>query len=244
MAKQIIKITESDLHNIIRKTVNRALMSEGWKETYDKWSKGDYKDNDEGDKLNRQWSKELKAEHPNPSKRRSEFKKHSDSKTTPAAKKFEKDWKASGGEERFNKDYEKKYKKKVDSDSEVDEAIRRVVRNVIKEAFEDDFNAARDQYLSRKSPNGMFGFEMKNSDGDWQYGDVTFDPNTNTMSCMGVSIEVDPSLSIDQNLEGLYEELINNGYNDGDDDVDDNAEWAEQRIDTEANMDDYPADIH
>jgi hypothetical protein len=114
---------------------------------------------------------------------------------------------------------------------------------VIKESFEDDFNSARDRHLS-KSPGSMFGFEMKNSDGDWQYGDITYDPNTNTMSCMGVSIEVDPSLSIDQNLEGLYEELMNNGYNDGDDD----DEWPDERIDTyidtEANMDDFPADIH
>ena len=46
--------------------------------------------------------------------------------------------------------------------------------------------------------------------------DVTYDPNTNTMSCMGVSIEVDPSLSVDQNLEGLYEELMNKGFSDGD----------------------------
>jgi hypothetical protein len=36
------------------------------------------------------------------------------------------------------------------------------------------------------------------------------------MSCMGVSIEVDPDMSVDQNLEGLYEELMNNGFTDGD----------------------------
>ena len=82
----------------------------------------------------------------------------------------------------------------------------------IDEAFEDDFNAARDKHIGR---GGMFGMELKNSEGEWQYGDVTYDPNTNTMSCMGVSIEVDPDMSIDQNLEGLYEELMNNGFTDG-----------------------------
>ena len=82
----------------------------------------------------------------------------------------------------------------------------------IDEAFEDDFNAARDKHVGR---GGMFGMELKNSEGEWQYGDVTYDPNTNTMSCMGVSIEVDPDMSIDQNLEGLYEELMNNGFTDG-----------------------------
>ena len=93
------------------------------------------------------------------------------------------------------------------------------LRNILKknknidEAFEDDFNAARDKHIGR---GGMFGMELKNSEGEWQYGDVTYDPNTNTMSCMGVSIEVDPDMSIDQNLESLYEELMNNGFSDGD----------------------------
>lgn len=81
----------------------------------------------------------------------------------------------------------------------------------IDEDFEQDYNTARQNYN-----RPLWGFEMKNSEGEWQYGDVTYDPNTNTMSCMGVTIDVDPSLSVDQNLEGLYEELMNNGFSDGD----------------------------
>ena len=93
------------------------------------------------------------------------------------------------------------------------------LRNILKgnknidEAFEDDFtekyNTARQNYN-----RPLWGFEMKNQEGEWQYGDIEYDPNTQTMSCMGVSIEVDPSLSVDQNLEGLYEELMNNGFYD------------------------------
>ena len=242
MAKQRIKITEKDLRNVIREAAQRALLKEeDWTSSYNKWSKGEYKDKDEGERLNKQWNSDLKKQYPEASKRRSEFLRHTKTLDSPASKKFEKDWKEKGGEAKFKKDYEKKFKKKVSDD--VDESIRRIVKNVIKEAFEDDFNSARDRHLS-KSPGSMFGFEMKNSDGDWQYGDITYDPNTNTMSCMGVSIEVDPSMSIDQNLESLYEELTNNGYTDGDDDYDDEEEWINQRIDTEANMDDFPADIH
>lgn len=91
------------------------------------------------------------------------------------------------------------------------------LRNILKgkknidEDFEQDYNTARQNYN-----RPLWGFEMKNSEGEWQYDDVTYDPNTNTMSCMGVSIEVDPSLSVDQNLEGLYEELMNKGFSDGD----------------------------
>ena len=97
-------------------------------------------------------------------------------------------------------------------ESELRHMISESVRRVLNEEFEDDFNAARDKHVGR---GGMFGMELKNSEGEWQYGDVTYDPNTNTMSCMGVSIEVDPDMSIDQNLEGLYEELMNNGFTDG-----------------------------
>lgn len=97
-------------------------------------------------------------------------------------------------------------------ESELRHMISESVMRVLNEEFEDDFNAARDKHVGR---GGMFGMELKNSEGEWQYGDVTYDPNTNTMSCMGVSIEVDPDMSIDQNLEGLYEELMNNGFTDG-----------------------------
>lgn len=87
--------------------------------------------------------------------------------------------------------------------------IGNTVKRVLREGFEDDFNQSRDNHMSR---GGMFGFEMKNSEGDWEYGDVTFDPNSNTMSCMGASIKVDPDMTVDQNLEALYDELMNNGY--------------------------------
>lgn len=85
--------------------------------------------------------------------------------------------------------------------------IQNCVRKTLKENFEDDYNKARDNY---KRP--CWGFEMKNKEGEWEYGDVTFDPKSMTMSCMGVSIDVDPEMSVDDNLEGLFDELCNNGY--------------------------------
>ena len=81
----------------------------------------------------------------------------------------------------------------------------------VNESFEDDFNNARDNFRGQ-----LFGFEMKNPEGDWQYGDVDFDPNTMTMSCMGATIDVDPDMTVDQNLEALYDELMNRGFTDGD----------------------------
>ena len=89
--------------------------------------------------------------------------------------------------------------------------VRNSVKRVLKESFEDEFNQARDNHMSR---GGMFGMELKNHEGDWEYGDVTFDPNSNTMSCMGATIQVNPDMTVDQNLEALYDELMNNGYSD------------------------------
>lgn len=96
-------------------------------------------------------------------------------------------------------------------ESELRKMISESVKRVLRESFDDDFNTARDEHLRK---GGLFGMELKNPKGDWEYGEVTYNPNTNTMSCMGVSIEVDPDMSIDSNLEALYDELMNNGYYD------------------------------
>lgn len=100
------------------------------------------------------------------------------------------------------------------NESQLRNMIAKRVRKVLREGFEDDFNSARDKHMSR---GGMFGMELKNPEGEWEYGDVTFDPTSNTMSCMGVTIDVDPDCSVDQNLEALYDELMNNGYGMDDD---------------------------
>lgn len=92
-------------------------------------------------------------------------------------------------------------------ESELRHMIAESVRRVLNESFEDDYNTAKQNYNRQ-----LWGFEMKNPEGEWEYGDITYDPETQTMSCMGVTIDVDPSLSVDQNLEGLYEELMNQGY--------------------------------
>lgn len=89
--------------------------------------------------------------------------------------------------------------------------IRNYVRQTLKESFEDDYNKARNNYQ-----RPLFGFEMKDKEGGWEYGEVSFDPTEMTMTCMGVSINVDPDKSVDENLYELYAELCKNGYTDGD----------------------------
>lgn len=96
------------------------------------------------------------------------------------------------------------------TERELRQMISESVRRILKEDFEQDYNTARQNYN-----RPLWGFEMKNKEGEWQYGDIEYDPIKQTMSCMGITIDVDPSLSVDANLEGLYEELMNNGFTDG-----------------------------
>lgn len=95
------------------------------------------------------------------------------------------------------------------TERDLHDIIANSVKRIIKEDFENDYNTIRDYFTS----NGhMWGMEMKNRDDDWEYGEITFDPNTNQMSCMGVSIDVDPDMSVDDNLGYLYDALIEQGY--------------------------------
>lgn len=87
--------------------------------------------------------------------------------------------------------------------------IEGCVNKALKEGFETDYNAAMNKKLSR---NGMWGMELKNPEGEWEYDDVNFSPNDMTMSCMGATIQVDPDMSVDQNLEALHEKLMELGY--------------------------------
>ena len=92
----------------------------------------------------------------------------------------------------------------------VKKSLSEAKKSEITESFEDDFNSARDNFKGQ-----LFGFEMKNHEGDWEYGEVDFDPKAMTMSCMGATINVDPDMTVDQNLQSLYDELVNRGFSDG-----------------------------
>lgn len=95
---------------------------------------------------------------------------------------------------------------------EVANKIRECAEKSLHEDFATDYNTAVDNKLSQ---GGMWGFEMKNPEGDWEYGDVNFDVNSMTMTCMNVTIQVDPEMTVEQNLEALYDKLLEAGYRDG-----------------------------
>lgn len=64
MAKQIIRLTEGDLHKIIENTVKK-IISEGnygdWRDDYEAWING-IQDKEEGTRLNNRWHDSLKQQ--------------------------------------------------------------------------------------------------------------------------------------------------------------------------------------
>lgn len=90
------------------------------------------------------------------------------------------------------------------SENDLHKIVKRSVRRALRESFEDDYNAARDNHMNH---GGMWGMEYKNGEGDWEYGEVTFDPNSMTMSCNGITSDVDPDRSVDENLQALYQKI-------------------------------------
>lgn len=74
--------------------------------------------------------------------------------------------------------------------------------------FYDTFERVK-QYHKDNGKN--YGFELRRN-GKWIYGDIEFNPETNIMSCMGVSIHVLPNTTILDAEEDLFEALLNAGY--------------------------------
>ena len=66
MARQIIRLTESDLHRIIKKSVNRILREAkygDWRDDYESWMNYSGDDKDEGNRLNKAWNDSLRNQY-------------------------------------------------------------------------------------------------------------------------------------------------------------------------------------
>ena len=197
--KRTIKVKESELKKIIAESV-KGVLNEQWREFADMGTKDYNEGNNENGSKNWQKAREL-------------FKQQYGTDMNSASAECTKNGHWSPGAQAYNK-YMSNRKSPVTvvKEDKLANLINKSVKKVLKESFEDDYNTTRQNYN-----RPLWGFEMKNTRGDWQYGEIEYDPNTQKMSCMGVSIDVDPNLSVDQNLEALYVELMNNGFNDGDD---------------------------
>lgn len=59
--------------------------------------------------------------------------------------------------------------------------------------------------------NSKHGFELK-INSKWQYDDIEYDIKNNTLSCLGVSIKVDLKQNYINNIEDLFEKMLQKGY--------------------------------
>ena len=66
MKSKTIRLTERDLHNIIRESVEQ-IISEGWEDAYDKWADNIGAEN--GEELSKEWQRQLKNEFPDKKRR-------------------------------------------------------------------------------------------------------------------------------------------------------------------------------
>lgn len=105
-------------------------------------------------------------------------------------------------------------KSEMQADRMLENSIQRHLRKALREAqgdFSSSFEQGRNDFYKNK-PHGMFGMELKNPEGEWEYGNIDFNPNTMQLSCMGATITVDDDWTFDAALEALYDELMQQGY--------------------------------
>lgn len=97
------------------------------------------------------------------------------------------------------------------NDRDFKEIIAESIKGVLSEQqriFNDTFSRVLDFH---KSQGKKYGFELL-KDGRWVYGDIKYNPSTHRMSCMGVSIQVLPNMTLLDAEEDLFEALLDAGY--------------------------------
>lgn len=91
--KQVIRLTESDLHRIIENCVKRALNEDSngketeWWEDYDQWMDTVWTNNEDGKELSDRWHRKLIDKYPNKDKRARAFNNHCEKRDRIKAKK-------------------------------------------------------------------------------------------------------------------------------------------------------------
>lgn len=73
--------------------------------------------------------------------------------------------------------------------------------------FAEKFNNTRKKF---KKP--FFGFELfNNQTKEYEYGELKYSEQTNKLSWLDFSIEADNDFSVDENIEALYQEIVESG---------------------------------
>jgi hypothetical protein len=98
----------------------------------------------------------------------------------------------------------------------VSECVKNVRKQMIRESEEYAEIWARweQEYYEaqRNYPRQYWGFELVNVEtGEWQDGAIKYDRNTHTLNWNEYSIDVDPTFSVDANIDALLDDILNDG---------------------------------
>jgi hypothetical protein len=98
----------------------------------------------------------------------------------------------------------------------VAECVENVRKQMIRESEEDADIWARweQEYYEaqRNFPRPYWGFELANAEtGEWQKGTIKYDRDTHTLNWNEYSIDVDPTFSVDANIDALLDYILNGG---------------------------------
>jgi hypothetical protein len=98
------------------------------------------------------------------------------------------------------------------TESDLKNIIKESVNKILNENIErfcDEFERLKNDCVSHGED---FGFELMNKNGEYEYGDIEYDIDNNSLSCLGVCIRPNLMYDVEKNLGFLYDSLLKNGF--------------------------------
>lgn len=98
------------------------------------------------------------------------------------------------------------------TESDLKNIIKESVNKILNENIErfcDEFERLKNDCVSHGED---FGFELMNKNGEYEYGDIEYDMDNNSLSCLGVCIRPNLMYDVEKNLGFLYDSLLKNGF--------------------------------
>ena len=113
-------------------------------------------------------------------------------------------------QETLNRINNKKMIRLTESDLKniIKESVNKILNENI-ERFCDEFERLKNDCVSHGED---FGFELMNENGEYEYGDIEYDIDNNSLSCLGIYIRPNLMYDVEKNLGFLYDSLLKNGF--------------------------------
>lgn len=183
--KKIVRLTESDLKNIIKESVNKILNERNKSEKFLTDDEVSYRrDMEFYNNLDDDYEDSIYADEQDNYKRRLHNK-------------------------RVNHHIQNQNHKKMTNESIIHKFVNKIIKENI-ESFCDEFEKLKNDCISHGED---FGFELMNKNGKYQYDDIIYDIDNNCLKCLGVELRPNLNYNVEKNLVCLYNKLLSCGFN-------------------------------